>query len=74
MEPDKDSLILVPAMAFSKLKQRLGRGLGFYDRFLNQYHSVTTIGICRRYQLFDDIAVEQFDKNVDKVLVNGIFY
>jgi 5-formyltetrahydrofolate cyclo-ligase len=74
MEPDKDSLILVPAMAFSKLKQRLGRGLGFYDRFLNRYHSVLTIGICRHYQLFDDIAVEQFDKNVDKVLVNGIFY
>ncbi|WP_172635100.1 5-formyltetrahydrofolate cyclo-ligase [Sphaerochaeta pleomorpha] len=74
IEPDEHSIILVPALAFSKLKQRLGRGMGYYDRFLNRYPSVMTIGICRRYQFFDDIPVEKFDKNVNKVLVNGIFY
>jgi 5-formyltetrahydrofolate cyclo-ligase len=74
IEPDKQAIILVPALAFSKLKQRLGRGKGYYDRFLNRYPDVMTIGICRKYQFFDDIPVEKFDKNVNKVLVNGIFY
>ena len=74
IEPDEHSLILVPALAFSKLKQRLGRGMGYYDRFLTRYPSVMTIGICRKYQFFDDIPVEKHDKHVNKVLVNGIFY
>lgn len=74
IEPDEHSLILVPALAFSKLKQRLGRGLGYYDRFLTRFPSVMTIGICRKYQFFDDIPVEKHDKHVNKVLVNGIFY
>lgn len=72
--PDEHSLIIVPAMAFSKHRQRLGRGLGYYDRFLNRYSTVPTIGVCRKFQLFDDIPVEPCDKNVDKVLSNGIFY
>ncbi|WP_320127715.1 5-formyltetrahydrofolate cyclo-ligase [uncultured Sphaerochaeta sp.] len=74
IEPDEHSLILVPAMAYSKQKERLGRGMGYYDRFLNRFPTVMTIGLCRKYQLFDSIPIERFDKNVNKVLSAGVFY
>lgn len=39
--PDLD-LIFMPAVAFDQSRNRLGHGRGFYDRYLQKYHSATT--------------------------------
>lgn len=40
--PNKNTLCLVPAIAFSKSGHRLGYGKGFYDRFLSNFEGVST--------------------------------
>lgn len=61
-------LIVVPGMAFDKTGHRLGRGKGFYDRFLIKYPEVKTIGICFDFQLLDSIPTEPHDRVVDEVV------
>ena len=61
-------LIVVPGMAFDKAGHRLGRGRGYYDRFLIKYPDVKTIGICFDFQLLESIPTESHDRVVDEVI------
>lgn len=72
--PDTNSLILVPAMAYTILGERLGRGKGYYDRYLNTFPTIPTMGICRSYQLVESLPTERWDMRVREVLCNGVIY
>lgn len=55
-------LVLVPGLAFDARGNRLGRGAGFYDRFLaDPSLSAPTCGVCYEAQLFDDVPVDPWD-------------
>lgn len=71
---DSNTLILVPAMAYTPLGVRLGRGKGFYDRYLSQFPSTPTMGVCRADQLLDYLPAESWDMRVDQVLCCGRIY
>lgn len=60
-------LIIVPGTAFDKLNQRLGRGKGYYDRFLHRMNCYK-IGICFPFQIFDRIPVEGHDIAMNRVI------
>lgn len=65
----ENSLLLVPGVAFTKDGKRLGRGKGFYDRFMAKYENkFFKAGVCFDFQLVDDIPVSENDINVDKVI------
>lgn len=62
---------IIPGMAFTRDGKRLGRGKGFYDRFLAQLPSSTVrIGICFPFQLIENIPTESHDLSMDKVIYN----
>lgn len=61
-------LIVVPGVAFDCNGNRLGRGRGYYDRFLSQHLNVKRIGICFDFQLVDEIPTEPFDIRMDEVI------
>lgn len=76
MEPDdleaevaaKDiDLVIVPGVAFDRGLNRLGRGGGYYDRWLSSL-DVPTIGLCFDFQLMDAIPTEPFDKKMDMII------
>ena len=73
-EPDARTLIIVPAMAYTPNHERLGRGKGYYDRYLSQHRQSSTIGVCRTHQLLDHLPSASWDIPVMRVLCNGIFY
>ncbi|MCF0205812.1 MAG: 5-formyltetrahydrofolate cyclo-ligase, partial [Bacteroidales bacterium] len=61
-------LIIVPGVAFDRNGNRLGRGRGYYDRFLCKYPKVEKIGICFDFQLLEEIPTEPTDIRMDKVV------
>ena len=64
---EKFDLVLVPGIAFDLFGNRLGRGLGFYDRLLQAVSGVKC-GICYDLQLVGNIPMEPHDVKVDFVL------
>lgn len=70
--PKEDvDLIIVPAVAFDKKMQRLGRGKGFYDRFLKDLpKNIKKIGLAYDLQIMEDLPVTPRDIPVDMVITN----
>ena len=58
---------IIPGMAFDAKGNRLGRGRGYYDRFLSQAQKVYKIGICFPFQLLDYIPCEATDVEMNRV-------
>ena len=62
---------LVPGLAFDKENFRLGRGKGFYDRFLaSAGDSLYKIGIGYSFQLVEKVPREPHDKALDLVITS----
>lgn len=57
---DRFDLILVPGVAFDRSGGRLGRGRGFYDRFLEGTRGVR-VGVCFEDQVVPEVPVEAHD-------------
>jgi 5-formyltetrahydrofolate cyclo-ligase len=59
--------VLVPGLAFDKSGSRLGRGGGFYDRFLSRadLQGATKIGVCWSMQLVHDTPTDHHDVAMD---------
>lgn len=67
---DKKTVVLVPARAATAVGERLGRGGGWYDKFLEQYEGlVYSIVVVPDFALLDRVPVENHDKVVNSVLV-----
>lgn len=68
---DSIDLIIVPGVAFDRQMNRMGRGKGYYDRFLNNFKSKTKIGICFDFQLFDQIPANENDIKMDYIITEA---
>lgn len=64
--------VLVPGIAFDGEGHRLGRGRGYYDRFLRSLpSSARKIGVCFPFQLLDTVPSERHDVVMDDVISAG---
>jgi 5-formyltetrahydrofolate cyclo-ligase len=62
-------LVIVPGVAFDKKGNRLGRGKGYYDRFLTRLPKKTsTIGLAFDFQILPSIPAKAHDVSVQKVI------
>ena len=59
---------VVPGMAFDSCCNRMGRGKGYYDRFLPLLPQAYKIGVCFPFQRLDEIPATPFDVKMDEVL------
>ena len=71
---DDIDVVLVPGMAFDAAGHRLGRGKGYYDRFLSSHfspltthHSPLIIGICFPFQRVAEVPTEDYDVCMNEV-------
>ena len=65
------SVALVSGLAFDKENFRLGRGKGFYDRFLaSAGDSLYKIGIGYSFQLVEKVPREPHDKALDLIITS----
>ena len=64
-------LVVAPGLAFDRKNNRLGRGCGYYDRFLKKLPKDTPkIGLGFRFQLFKNIPITGRDVSLSKVIIN----
>lgn len=61
---------IIPGMSFDTQGNRLGRGKGYYDRFLSQVSSLYKIGVCFDFQKEPSIPAEATDIRMDEVVSN----
>ena len=59
---------VIPGVAFDSHNNRLGRGRGYYDRFLPSLPHCYKIGVCFDFQKLQNIPVETNDIKMDEVL------
>ena len=66
-------LIITPGLAFDRQKNRLGRGRGYYDRFLAAVRQsrardifITALSFCE--QLVENVPVSEFDQRLDGII------
>ena len=67
VNPEDIELIVVPAVAYDRKGNRLGRGKGFYDRLLSATRA-TKVGVGYEFQILDEIPVEPHDVKMDIVI------
>jgi 5-formyltetrahydrofolate cyclo-ligase len=69
ISPRKLDLVIVPGLAFDKKGRRLGRGKGFYDRFLNLLPKDTpSIGLAFDFQILPSVPTTPRDINVQEII------
>lgn len=62
-------VVIVPGLAFTPEGGRLGRGKGYYDRFLSTLpENVPAVGVCFSFQLVDSLPMHSSDKKVTFVV------
>ena len=65
---DAIDVAVVPGVAFDAEGHRLGRGKGYYDRFLPLISDAYKIGLCFPWQLVDDVPADAHDIMMDCVI------
>lgn len=70
-EPRELDLVIVPGTAFTAAGARMGRGRGYYDKYLAQpeVHAVK-IGVCYAHQLVGVLPSEPHDVAMDCVITD----
>ncbi len=70
IDPDQLDLVIVPGLAFTAQGDRLGRGAGYYDRFLATLAPrVGTVALAFACQMRERLPIEPHDWRVGAVLV-----
>lgn len=64
----KIDIVIVPGIAFSREGFRLGRGKGYYDRFLQKVMNAYKIGVGYDFQILEEIPIEPHDVKLDLIL------
>lgn len=69
--PAEIDMVVVPGMAFTRDGARMGRGRGYYDKYLSQpgFRAVK-VGVCYAHQLVGKLPVEAHDVFMDYVITD----
>ena len=63
--------VVVPGLAFDPAGRRLGKGYGYYDRFLAELAGgAETVGLAFSWQLVPEVPVEPWDVPVDAIVTD----
>jgi 5-formyltetrahydrofolate cyclo-ligase len=64
-------MVIVPALAYDRKGNRLGRGAGFYDRFLaSSYFHGVSVGLAFKEQVLDSLPVQENDVPVHMLVTD----
>lgn len=59
---------IIPGVAFTESRQRIGHGRGYYDRWLEANPVGSSIALAFELQLVPELPVEPHDRSVDRIV------
>ncbi len=62
-------MIIVPGIAFDRELNRMGRGGGYYDRFLKRFKKAVKIGVGHSFQYVQNVPHNWKDVKMNKVVI-----
>jgi 5-formyltetrahydrofolate cyclo-ligase len=71
VDPQDLELIVIPALAIDYQGQRLGRGAGYFDRYLEQYKG-PTVGLVYDSEFLPEVPSETHDLPVSLVVTQSL--
>jgi 5-formyltetrahydrofolate cyclo-ligase len=72
--PDRKTLLVVPGLAFDENLYRLGYGGGYYDRYIEKYDFMETIGLFSELQKTNELEYGCYDKKLNHILTERNLY
>lgn len=71
-QPTDIDLMIIPGTAFTAAGARMGRGKGYYDKYLSHPgFRAKKVGVCYAHQLVGELPVEAHDIFMDRVITNN---
>ena len=62
-------MMVVPGVAFTAAGERMGRGKGYYDRYLSREgFRAYSVGVCFGCQMCEELPTEPHDRRMDEVI------
>lgn len=68
ISPSRLDLVVVPGLGFDRKGRRLGKGKGYFDRFLKRAKGAKKIGLAFREQILKEVPMDSWDVPMDKVI------
>jgi len=68
VSPESIDLIIIPGVAFDCQGNRIGHGMGYYDRLLQKKMSAHRLGLAFELQIVESIPSEKHDVKVEKIV------
>ncbi len=65
---EKDTLLIMPGVAFDVQRNRVGYGGGFYDRYVQKHQNLKKIAIAYQFQVIESVPAEAFDERPDWIV------
>ncbi|MBI3332673.1 MAG: 5-formyltetrahydrofolate cyclo-ligase [Candidatus Omnitrophica bacterium] len=73
LDPRRLGLVIVPAVAFDRKGRRLGRGGGYFDRFLSRLPpAVSRVGLAFGFQVVRELPSEPHDEPVSSIVTERV--
>lgn len=66
-------VLLIPGLAFTTKGERLGRGKGYFDRFLSMYKGLK-VGVAFSDQVFEQVPTDEHDELLDYLVTDKDIY
>ncbi|UCD13555.1 MAG: 5-formyltetrahydrofolate cyclo-ligase [Thermoplasmatales archaeon] len=61
-------LMFIPGVVFDTYGNRIGHGMGYYDRLLKNSYAAPRVGLAFELQIVDEIQTEAHDVKVNKIV------
>lgn len=68
LKEDDRALMIVPGVAFSTDRYRIGYGKGYYDKYLSCHLAIDTIGVCYDFQLTNEKINDKHDVRLGGII------
>ena len=71
---DEKTLIVMPGAGFSKDRDRIGYGGGYYDRYIKKHSDAKAIAVCYEFQVLEQVPAGKNDMRPAKLITEENSY